>query len=89
MISRKSIYEFSLSREFNRKYHLPEGLDPQLVESTLTYDGMLIIRFTKNENIACKSFLALLFQMPAQFSLMPLILNKLFDFDQSFPKYSF
>ncbi|CAG5110482.1 Oidioi.mRNA.OKI2018_I69.chr2.g4881.t1.cds [Oikopleura dioica] len=33
----------NIVREFNRKYHLPEGLDPQLVESTLTYDGMLII----------------------------------------------
>ncbi|CBY11856.1 unnamed protein product [Oikopleura dioica] len=33
----------NIIREFNRKYHLPEGLDPQLVESTLTYDGMLII----------------------------------------------
>jgi len=32
-----------ISREFNRKYHLPAGVDPLLVESQLTYDGMLII----------------------------------------------
>ena len=32
-----------LSRDFVRKYHLPEGVDPTTVESHLTYDGMLII----------------------------------------------
>ena len=39
----EEFYKIGFSREFTRKYHLPEGVDPLDVKCDLTADGILLI----------------------------------------------